>query len=538
MPPPETRTPTVSTPLHSLEEEPPEDVAPPANETTVMAATLTDVQEAIEQLGVHGDQDAARSFSFTSTRDGETDKEADTEDEAGDADVPSPGGDGEDWHRDARKALAERAKKENAKKEDEEANNYPSSRRKSQAPPITVELSDESDAEEEDDAIRNRQHDIHPHHHKFSASVGTPRSPDVSFNDSTTSEATLEPLQLPISLNSNINNRSSQVAPLTPTSLSRPTSPPQEVTVVDTPFVAQPMPQTPGSATTTRFQQSVLLPSHLAEVSTALPSPAISSTGGAALAANIPLPNSPSLMNGIVMSQIPPSFAPSPQRQPQLSKTQDPVTPPQAMKPPEPDAADSLKQTHPSEWSIEQVVEWLKSKNVDEATCAKFIGLLQPLCYVVYCSPCDTEHEITGDVLLELDVNLLKELHIPAFGKRMRISNAILELRRPASFSAEQHAAALNGFASPASFPGAMNVESSHRPGDIPGRPYGHRHDSSSLTSGDEGTARSLVGLGLAVPTHGAQVSHVCAVHRFYPWIDATFYAEKSPCSTRVIVTQ
>lgn len=43
------------------------------------------------------------------------------------------------------------------------------------------------------------------------------------------------------------------------------------------------------------------------------------------------------------------------------------------------------------------------------------------------------EHEITGDVLLELDLNMLKELDITAFGKRMRIANAINELRRPPS---------------------------------------------------------------------------------------------------------
>ena len=44
-----------------------------------------------------------------------------------------------------------------------------------------------------------------------------------------------------------------------------------------------------------------------------------------------------------------------------------------------------------------------------------------------------TEHDITGDLLLELDTNLLKELDIPQFGKRVRISQAISELRRPSS---------------------------------------------------------------------------------------------------------
>ena len=45
--------------------------------------------------------------------------------------------------------------------------------------------------------------------------------------------------------------------------------------------------------------------------------------------------------------------------------------------------------------------------------------------------PCPwLEQEITGDVLLELDANLLKsEIGIMAFGKRVRIANAIVELR-------------------------------------------------------------------------------------------------------------
>lgn len=51
------------------------------------------------------------------------------------------------------------------------------------------------------------------------------------------------------------------------------------------------------------------------------------------------------------------------------------------------------------------------------------------------------EQEITGDVLLDLDVNLLKtEIGIPAFGKRMRIANAITDLRRPPSVIYSDHA--------------------------------------------------------------------------------------------------
>ncbi|KAF8324573.1 uncharacterized protein EI90DRAFT_3075110 [Cantharellus anzutake] len=39
------------------------------------------------------------------------------------------------------------------------------------------------------------------------------------------------------------------------------------------------------------------------------------------------------------------------------------------------------------------------------------------------------EHEISGDVLLELDVNMLKELEIHALGKRMKIAHAINDLK-------------------------------------------------------------------------------------------------------------
>jgi hypothetical protein len=50
------------------------------------------------------------------------------------------------------------------------------------------------------------------------------------------------------------------------------------------------------------------------------------------------------------------------------------------------------------------------------------------------------EQEITGDVLLELDVNLLKtEIGVMAFGKRMRIANAITDLRRPPSIVYSDH---------------------------------------------------------------------------------------------------
>lgn len=40
------------------------------------------------------------------------------------------------------------------------------------------------------------------------------------------------------------------------------------------------------------------------------------------------------------------------------------------------------------------------------------------------------EHEIAGDILLEMDLESLKEIDLPAFGRRVRIFNAIKELRK------------------------------------------------------------------------------------------------------------
>ena len=72
---------------------------------------------------------------------------------------------------------------------------------------------------------------------------------------------------------------------------------------------------------------------------------------------------------------------------------------------------------HPSEWSVDQVVAWLRARGFDESVCDKF-----------------TEQEISGDVLLELDATVLKdEIGIVQFGKRMRIANAIQDLQRPPS---------------------------------------------------------------------------------------------------------
>ncbi|KAG8738831.1 polar growth protein [Ceratobasidium sp. 414] len=139
---------THGTPLHVLAEEPdgdaegekpaPKDSAKPlkAGADDSMAATLTDVQAAIEQLGVRGVDGASRSFSFASTRTGPgSESEPDADDEGG------------AWHRNARSALAAAA----AREVDSRDSWAP-------PPPIPFEMSDES--EPEDDEHTGRGNDL------------------------------------------------------------------------------------------------------------------------------------------------------------------------------------------------------------------------------------------------------------------------------------------------------------------------------------------------------------------------------------------
>lgn len=66
----------------------------------------------------------------------------------------------------------------------------------------------------------------------------------------------------------------------------------------------------------------------------------------------------------------------------------------------------------PIDWTVDNVVDWGQQKGFDESILSKF-----------------AEHEITGDVLLEMDVAMLKEIDLVAFGRRVRVYNAIKELR-------------------------------------------------------------------------------------------------------------
>lgn len=145
-----------------------------------MQATLTDVQKAIEQLGRNNDNDGSRSFSFRSSHD-EYSERSDTGTDAEDTDAE----DGTEWHRNAREKLALRAQQENEQRL-KEATSVPSTPMRVTAPPIDVELSDESDDEEEED--RGNLNPQRRHSEGSPSSQFTSQYPHIPEEDETAEE--------------------------------------------------------------------------------------------------------------------------------------------------------------------------------------------------------------------------------------------------------------------------------------------------------------------------------------------------------------
>ncbi|KAF9236189.1 hypothetical protein BU15DRAFT_50332 [Melanogaster broomeanus] len=385
---------------------------PDSPQGEVMKATMTDVQKAIEQLG-RNDRDGAQSFSFASTRDGDTDRETDGTETDGEI--------GEGWHRNARDKLAEQARKVVEAKAAVEGEDMHG---RTILPPIDAEMSDESEAEEDDSsAFQHLQHirftHEHPHipeedeeeevrrnsvarDHRRGHSSGTssdilpredspPLAEDSGERTATANQASFmstSPSPPPRSTRSPIpENRSPQ---LLPTSTSNATSIVAPVPILPLDASMIPIPVSPEPVV-----QATPTPSVIREVSNSLPSPPLTASGTLRSSHQASKHNSVSSTG--------------------KASTRSVQSPPEKEVP--------KKSTPPSEWSVEEVVEWLKSKGFGPDVYDKFV-----------------EQEITGDVLLELDINLLKaEIGIVAFGKRMRIANAIAEIRRPPSIIFTDH---------------------------------------------------------------------------------------------------
>lgn len=363
IPPTEVHTPTT---LHSLREEPenisahgsPNPEAPtngfvPPQNDEVMKATMTDVQKAIEQLGKN-DADGARSFSFASSREGDwTDREADSDRDTEDTD----GEGGETWHTNARQKLAEKARRANLKAAGEE--NHPPTR--NSVPPIEVEMSDESEGEEDQhlrpqsDAsfLRNHphipeedeeeEHKLYQSQPQYSSSpISMPEVPEVTppspiEDDLPTATANhqfpRDRSQSPVS--DYRSNGISLPTPISPNTFD--SELPRAITKDDD------RPSPPPAAKSIEARNSLTPIRH----TNGLPSPTASSFASVGIQQSLtpagsgsPLKSSANLRRESSSSQLPKSRSTTP----------------------------------PAEWSVEEVSDWLKSKGFDQATCDKFIG--------------------------------------------------------------------------------------------------------------------------------------------------------------------
>lgn len=362
----------------------------------MMRATMTDVQRAIEQLG-RNDRDGARSFSFASSH-GDYSERSETETED---DREGEGDDELGWHKDARKKLAQRAQRENEQRQAREAEEQ----ERVMIPPIDVEVSDESDADDEDSPASPRRHPAYPKiteedEEEAEESLRKPSPTPSAHNGQDSGESIIpsaryliqDETDLPTATAATFPNRSPVAS-----------------------FVALPVSTVPPVEVTEPTLSEALTPTEPAPDSTPVPTPVVEATLLPPAAASIPLPSSPIALEAPVEHMPPvitptpiivkageqlPSATPSTPVSPTASsagsyaissgagiqQTLTPATTIASLSTPHQSGTttpDQSKKTnsHPSEWSVDEVVDWLKSKAFDQGVCDKFIGMCRVRIY-------------------------------------------------------------------------------------------------------------------------------------------------------------
>lgn len=340
-----------------------------------MKATMTDVQKAIEQLGkgrslTDDNDDGARSFSFASTREGgetETDIEYDMSDVDG---VDST--QGESYHKDTRMKLAEKARRaiEEAKKLEDLMKGTPP---RLTVPPVEVEVSDESEGEGDENQ------DFTDHATAFSRSY-----PKILEEDEEADTDTNGTSSKRLSGSFGVPSRESA----TPQNDLQPThsqlEAPEPKTAVQATFAA---PQSPRSP---HFEHEIPLPITSSSTSSAsqlngsnVSFPQGSQTDTSQTSAQLSRRDSLKVIshgaiapsNGI---RIPVEFNPSSSARSPSPLTVSPASQSQPVIIPSPqNKAEERKhkgKKHPSDWSVDDVVDWLKNRGFDQDVCDKFTG--------------------------------------------------------------------------------------------------------------------------------------------------------------------
>ena len=334
-----------------------------------MAATMTDIQAAIDQLGQHRNDDG-RSMSFASTRD-------DRGSEVG-HDLDDDNLEGGEWHSGARRRLFEGLNAVDGRHS---------------TPPVDVEMSDESDDEHAhpyhnhdtrptSSPAKNalKTHSIEEEQHQDARSL-LHRSPSplpASDHSSPTGQpSTLEEASktdvppLTTAPEAEIDLRSPSKSPVHSQELSQgvPT-PAQSNTQPTTPTAAasslRPLPDSPSAPNinqTSALPSATTLNSYHTAPTLPQPSPTIPDTNSSTI---YPFPPASNLVSTAFSGT---SSTAGATLVPLLTTTSTAPT-------------SSKKSAHPSEWSVEQVVEWVRSRGFDEGVCAKFQGpFVLPLSY-------------------------------------------------------------------------------------------------------------------------------------------------------------
>ena len=335
---------------------------PSTSDGEVMRATMTDVQKAIEQLGRDGsgadDYDGARSFSFASTKEGADTETDDTDFDLSDLDGGFQQGDKGDWHKNARRNLAAKAKRavENAKQLEAMTNGSPSVSRRAVAPPIDVEMSDESEAEDENVTKASRLQRVHP---------GILEEDENSWEDLSHVPAAAETQNLV------------EVPPVDDSQIPTASANVQTFAV----------PLEPPTSPSTAFGEMTSYPEAQADVGNSLERSAYPTPTSLA-EQTIPVIGSQRVVEeperssySLPANDIPPSAQVGQASQSKhtsivsTSSASFSTSQLQARQLQSTDQIDNLKQTHPSEWSLEQVLEWLKGRGFDQDICDKFAGV-------------------------------------------------------------------------------------------------------------------------------------------------------------------
>lgn len=328
----------------------------------VMKATLTDVQQAIEQLGrpdheAAEDSDRERSYSFASSHGGETETDTDYENSDADGDIASSVG-GESYHVGARRKLAETARRalEEADKLNAITNSMPSGRRM-MAPPIDVEMSDESD--DEDFAHRpesfKRTHPYIPEEDEDEAQEpGAIHSPKSAYN-SQEKETDTTAVNDSVYATAQSSNSQSVAPTITSTPSANPfnSDTPTDQTAVSS--IRSEEPDKKASSSTSPSNSNRRSNTSDTRISEPKRTSSPRSIGYVIV----------SSLDGVVRAVSP---------QPQGQDVHPPSNP--GVEQDRDKAGGEKKEKSPAEWTVDDVIEWLKSKGFDQDVQTKFIGEL------------------------------------------------------------------------------------------------------------------------------------------------------------------